>query len=120
MNFLQNINTFQINLMHILVIGPLLFYIGNKKKDNSELVYNIIFTLVIMMPFMVRFPSLEYKSSSDYNKTVHLVVFTALGYYIYITKNNLPIIAFEIMKYLGLSIIAIHIYLAIEKYNKYY
>ena len=120
MNILQNINVFQINLMHILVIGPLLFYIGDRQKNNSEQVYHMIFTLIIMMPFMVGFPSLDFKSSRDINRATHLLLFTSLGYYIYKEKNDLPIIVFDIMKYLGLAIVSIHIYLAFEKYKKYY
>jgi len=120
MNILQNINVFQINLMHILIIGPLLFYIGDKKQNNSELVYNMILTLVIMMPFMVGFPSLDFKSSRDINQATHLLLFTAVGYYIYKEQNDLPIIIFDLMKYTGLVIITIHIYLAFEKFKKYY
>lgn len=120
MNILQNINVFQINLMHILVIGPLLFYIGYNQKSNTEKVYHMIFTLIIMLPFMVSYPSLEFKSSKDVNRIIHLILYTSLGYYIYKKKNDLPIVAFILMKYTGLAIISIHIYLAFEKYKKYY
>lgn len=120
MNNLQKINIFQINLMHILIIGPLLFYIGKNKKENSESIYYTIITLVCLMPFMVGFPSLEFKSSRDYNQATHLIIFTILGYYIFKKKNELPIIVFDIMKYSGLAVIAIHTYLTFEKYKNYF
>ena len=72
------------------------------------------------MPFMVGFPSLSFYSTRDYNKAIHLVVFTSIGYYIFKKKNNLSIILFDILKYLGLAIMTIHIYLAFEKYRKLY
>ena len=120
MNSLQKLNVFQINLMHILLIGPLLYYIGNNGSKNDESVYYYIITMIILMPFMVGFPSLKFESTRDYINTVHLTVFTYLGYLIYKKKNSLPEYAFEFIKYAGICTVAVHIYLAYEKYKNYF
>ena len=119
MNTLQKFNMFKVNLMHILFIGPLIFYIGKGKQNNPELVYHMILTLTIMLPFIVRFPSLEFKHSKDYNQITHLVIFTILGYYIYKEGNNLPVVVFDILKFSDLGVTAIHSYLLVEKKKKY-
>ena len=111
---------FQINLMHVLIIGPLLFYIGSKKKENTNNIYYMILTLILLLPFMVRFPSLNFKSSRDYNRTIHLILFTSVEYYIFKKKNDLPNYVFDILKYSGLAVITIHLYLSFEKYKRFY
>ena len=50
MNTLQKFNIFKVNLMHILFVGPLIFYIGKGKKNNPEIVYHMILALSIMLP----------------------------------------------------------------------
>ena len=120
MDFLQQLNVFQINLMHVLVIGPLLIYIGQKGKKNNEAIYYSILTMILLMPFMVELPSLQFKRKKDYINSIHLIIFTWIGYYIYKKKNQLSEISFELMKYFGIATVSIHLYLAYEKYQKYF
>ena len=39
----------QINLFHVLVVAPLLFYVGYNKCDTHELVFNLLMVIAILV-----------------------------------------------------------------------
>ena len=43
--------------MHILLIGPLLFYIGHHGKKTQQIAFNMLATLILIIPFIVYIPS---------------------------------------------------------------
>ena len=50
MNTLQKFNIFKVNLMHILLIGPLIFYIGTEASSSRSF---ILLGLISILPDIV-------------------------------------------------------------------
>jgi hypothetical protein len=101
----------QVNLLHILAIGPLLIYIGSNKKKTNKLAYTALGVLALMIPFIVNFPSSKF---GEYNLILlgHWLFFDI--FFLYVAYSGLfmdvPNFLYLIILYLGLSVIAIHLY----------
>lgn len=106
----------QVNLQHVFLVGPLLFYIGKMKNDAPKWSYISLATLTLMIPFIVtyNYDTISYRSLI--NATHYLVwlpLFLLISYYGYYKK--LPPWTFPLIQILGISAIAIHSYLWLEK-----
>lgn len=103
----------QVNLWHLIVVGPLLFYIGNKKKEANMYAYIALTILALSIIFAVRFPKrLNYRGVIN---SAHYFIYIPMLLYIVYKNKNLPDWAFELIKYLALSVLAIHFYLLLKK-----
>lgn len=105
------------NWIHVLMIGPLLTYIGQNKEKTDEKYYNYLLILSIMMLFMIRVPlnfkSLDYHTSI---KIVHYLIWLPLFIYIALKKNQNNKIVYEMLKIIGISAFSYHSYKLVNKY----
>jgi hypothetical protein len=119
----------QVNLMHIILLGPSMIYIGslddNKLSDldnkTIDLVFNAITTYSLFISFIVRRQfmnkSMSEWSSRNWINFIHYIIFIGLFYYIGSKKRTISQNWRYIALYLGISIISIHLYLLLIKYN---
>ena len=106
----------QVNQWHIAMIGPVLFYIGNKEGKSSQVAYIVLGTLTASILFVVRKPrQLNYHGIIN---LAHYAIFLPLFLYIVYKNNNLPLWGFTLIKYLGISTIAIHLYHVIKRHKQ--
>ena len=105
----------KINLMHIFLIGPLLTYIGLKGKQTPKILYGALVGLTLMIPFMVRTPrfKLNYRNSISW---VHWVFWSALFLWVGYKQASVPNFVFQIIKYLGIIVILVHLYILYQYY----
>lgn len=105
----------QVNLMHILVVGPLLTYIGYKKDKTEEKYFNALGGISSLIPFIVKIPK-----GFDYKSIIRILhYFTYFPLYLYISykgkKLNKKI--FLILFIYGIIIIIINLYLLFKNLN---
>ena len=98
----------QVNQWHIAMIGPVLYYIGNKEEKTNKIAYIVLATLTTSILFVVRRPSKLDKRGII--NLAHYAVFIPLFGYIVYKNNKLPSWSFSLIKYLGISVVAIHLY----------
>ena len=105
----------QVNQLHVAMIGPILYYIGNNEGKSKQVAYTVLGTLVTSILFVVRRPTqLDYRGIIN---LAHYVIFLPLFLYIIYKNNNLPLWAFILIKYMSISVIAIHLYRIIKRYK---
>lgn len=106
----------QVNLQHVFLLGPLLFYIGNKGETAPQWTYVALATLTAMIPFIVtyKYTSMSYRSITN---AIHYLVWIPLFAYIAWQGLNkkLPLWSFPMLQLLGLSTITIHLFLWAQK-----
>lgn len=112
----------QVNLMHIGIIGPLLYLIGDqveRKGKADTFLFNALATLTGIIIFIVRPPlSLELTYRNIVNIIHYLVILTFFAWISY-KKNNTNINVLKSLKLLGLIVIITHLYLFITKMTIY-
>jgi hypothetical protein len=106
----------KINLMHVMLVGPLLTYIGFEGKKTKQIFYGALLGLTLMISFMVRTPGfkLNYRNSISW---VHWIIWSSLFIYISFKQSELPDYMFEIIKYLGIITIIVHLYILYQYYK---
>lgn len=109
----------QVNLMHVAVIGPLLYSIGHYAPKTPNILYNALGVLALMIPFVVRTPKLDLSYRNIVNSLHYLVWIILFGYVAYM-KNDTPKGILESLKILGIVVVALHGYLFIQKMYVYY
>lgn len=109
----------QVNIMHVVVIGPLLYSIGYYAPKTPDILYNSLGALTVLIPFVVRLPNLILSYRNIVN-TLHYVGWITLFGYIAYMKNDTPKGLLESLKILGVIVIALHGYLFIQKMYVYY
>ena len=104
----MNLEMKYINLMHILVQGLLLTYIGYNKNNTPKFIYIIIGILALLIPFYNHLPRLSFSYWNLVNILHYLIIipsFLYVAYYGYQKKlteniyNNLFISGIIIMIY---------------------
>jgi hypothetical protein len=112
---------FQVNLMHIFIIGPLFYLIGSNENKNPIKNYHFLQLTTIFLIFIVSHPWIKlYNNQITLRNLInasHFILYFPLILYISIYQNNANLLVFPLFKYLGLSVITIHLYLAIKKLN---
>ena len=110
----------QVNLMHVFLIGPVIFGIGYKDPKAYMNLYNYLTILISMIIFTVRMPDYNWNvwGYRDYIRIIHLVGFTTLFGWIAYNKDNSHPFIYDIIKILGIMIIIIHLYLAMKEITK--
>lgn len=109
----------QVNLMHVAVIGPLLYSIGHYAPKTPDILYNALGVLAITIPFIVRFPKLDLSYRTIVN-ALHYLVWIALFGYVAYMKNDTPLGVLESFKILGIFVVVLHGYLYAQKMYVYY
>ena len=109
----MNSQSTKINLLHVAMIGPILYYIGNKGKDANLSAYVGLSTLTISILFFVKNPNL--KNYKGIIRSIHYFLYIPLFLYISNQNKNLPEWVFHFIKYLGISVSMIHLYLLYRK-----
>jgi hypothetical protein len=108
----------QVNLMHIAVIGPLLYVIGDqaeKKGNVDKWLFHALATLTILIIFIVRPPfPFEFNYRNLVNISHYTLILALFGWISY-RQNAIDIEILKSMKLLGIVVIAIHLYLLISK-----
>ena len=102
----------QVNYMHILLGGPLLYYFGKTMDEIDDKYFGMIKLLFLIIPFVVRFPNFKNMRRSDWINVAHYY-FLPAGLYI-TSKKRLPIGIYDLIKYTGISMIAIHLYILVK------
>jgi hypothetical protein len=107
----------QVNLMHVFLIGPVLFGIGYKNPGENMELYNYLTMLTLTMLFIVRIPfyNLIKWEYYDYLKASHLLLFTSFFGWVAYKKDTAPEFVYHILKLLGIAVISTHLYLAATK-----
>jgi hypothetical protein len=108
----------QVNLQHVFLIGPLLFYMGAQKENTPQWAFVALAAFTAMIPFIVtyNYSSLSYRSITN---AVHYLVWIPLFMYIAWRgfNNLLAPWAYPMLQLLGLSAITIHLFLWAQKMN---
>lgn len=107
----------QVNLMHVFLVGPVLFGIGYKNPGENMELYNYLTMLTLTMLFIVRIPfyNLIKWEYYDYLKASHLLLFTSFFGWVAYKKDTAPEFVYHILKLLGIAVISTHLYLAATK-----
>lgn len=100
----------QVNYMHILLGGPLLFHYGDIMDSIDDKYLGMVKLLFLIIPFIVRFPNLKNMRRSDWINAMHWFLFLPVGLFI-TSKKRLPIGVYDLVKYAGIATIAIHMYI---------
>ena len=114
----------QVNLLHIFLIGPTLFYIGYNKDKSNNIAKYLISSFAILLPFIVRFPNLDKLDNwHNYINAFHWIFlipfFVSISYIYILKKEEIHTLYTEniypLLKYTGIIIILTHIYLLYKK-----
>jgi len=106
-----------VNLMHILLIGPIMIYI-NFNRD-SDLFKKILVGISLMIPFIVSVPNIK-KLYITY-QFINFVHWTAiLAYFLYVSylfafEKNIPEYIYISLAIIGGIMILVHLYKLIPK-----
>lgn len=106
----------QVNLMHIILIGTLFAYTGDKGKSAPDWAFTAIGVFALMIPFIVRFPKDLDSYRSLVNASHYLIQMPFFLYIAYKAKNS-PDGVFPLLKWLGVIIVVTHLYLLFVKFN---
>ena len=101
-----------VNLVHVLVVGTILMYIGRKGNNTPKEVYYALFSLVVVIFFIVPPPNM---SGLTYWNIIHLthylVIVPGLLYVAYFgLHKKLNAGVYNILTYLGGGISVYHGY----------
>jgi hypothetical protein len=121
--------TIQINLFHILVIGPVLLLIDAKGAEKPETdmrisrrdLWVVLATLVICMLFFVGIPIPELGWGSWYNmiSLIHYAGwFWLFGWLAWLgirDPDMVPSWTYPLFRWLGIMVIVVHLYLLVTK-----
>ena len=106
----------QVNLMHAMLVGPLLFYIGHKKNNTPQAVYVALGLLVALIPFIVRIDVSRLTYRSIINAMHYLLWIPLFGYVVYSgVYGKLNDYWWPILKLLGVAVVSVHVYLYLQK-----
>ena len=106
-----------VNLMHILLIGPIMIYI-NFNREN-ELFKKILIGFTLMIPFIVNIPKMD-KLYIDYHAinlahwTIILAYFSYISY-LFALNKNVPEYIYISLAIIGGIMILVHLYKLIPK-----
>ena len=118
----------QVNLMHMLLLGPTMIYAGVltekqlKQKDISiDLLFGAIVVYALFIPFIVRNKFLKKKmkewSQRNWTNFFHYVLFFVLFLYIGLSGRNITRFWQVIAICIGISQIGIHSYLLLTNHK---
>lgn len=103
----------QVNLMHILVVGPLLTYIGHYRNKTKDMFFHALGGITSLLPFIVRLPT-----GTDYHSVInsaHYLFYIPFFFYVSYKGNKLNQSLFGLLFGLGIIVIIVHLYLLANK-----
>jgi len=106
-----------VNLMHILLIGPIMIYINfNRDKDLFK---KILVGISLMIPFIVSVPNIKklyitYEFVNFVHWTVILAYFLYVSY-LFVFEKNTPEYIYISLTIVGGIMIVVHLYKVIPK-----
>lgn len=106
-----------VNLMHILLIGPIMIYINFNR--NSDLFKKMLVGISVMIPFIVSVPNIK-KLYITY-QLINFIHWTAiLGYFLYVSylfafNKIVPEYIYISLSIVGVIMILVHLYKLIPK-----
>ncbi len=113
-----------VNLLHILLLGPLMIYIGYY-KNNIDIAKYMLVGISAMLPFIVNLPRLD-KLYINYHIILlaHWTIIIAYFWYIsylFIYKKEINEYIYMSLLIIGIIVIIIHLYKLIPRlYKKKY
>jgi hypothetical protein len=109
-----------VNLLHILVIGASLVYIGYFQNKSAKLIYYLLGLLGLAIIFFVPFPNLDFTNMRNLLYIAHYILFIpgflALAYFGSQQKLNKE--TYVSLGFVGLFIIIYHLYKLIVRISK--
>jgi hypothetical protein len=106
----------KINMLHILLIGPVISYIGFRDKKTDKIAYGVLLGLALCIPFIVRTPGFKANYRNGIN-WIHYLVWPTLFLYVVYKQSELQPYWFEIMKYFGIFVSVLHAYFIYKNYS---
>lgn len=103
----------QVNLMHMIIIGPLLSYIGYNNSNTEDKYFHALTGITSMIPFIVRLPE-----GNDYHSLInlsHYLIYIPFFLYVSFKGQRLNKNIFKLLFVLGIIVIIIHSYLLYKK-----
>lgn len=107
-----------VNLFHILLLGPLMIYIGYY-KNNIDIAKYMFVGISAMIPFIVNIPKID-KLYLDYHRinlahwTIILLYFWYVSY-LFILKKEINLYIYMSLLIVGLIMIIVHLFKLIPK-----
>lgn len=106
-----------VNIMHILIIGASLTYIGYAQNKSPKWIYYLIGLLGLGIIFSVHFPTLNFSNSRNLLYIAHYLLFIpgflAIAYFG--LKNKINKETYILLGFIGAFIIAYHAYKLIKR-----
>lgn len=101
-----------INLFHILVVAPILLYLGYYKNKSNNIIYYLLGAISLIIPTMIfKTKNLLILNYRNLIRITHLLLWLPLFVYISLYKNLIPIGLYPIITLLGISVLTVHTYL---------
>tara|TARA_Y100000310_G_scaffold244732_1_gene249606 strand:- start:292 stop:654 length:363 start_codon:yes stop_codon:yes gene_type:complete len=104
-----------INLLHALIIGPFLFYIGYRGSNTPHFLFYLLAAFAIGAYFAIRIPKSDYYSVRNMIKYVHYLLLAPFLLYVAYCGKKSEKVLFGLLKIIGIAVIAVHLYLYSEK-----
>jgi hypothetical protein len=106
-------NHFMLSIFHILVVAPLLLFVGFQRADTPSWLYNVFLVMGIIILLYHGFRlSVRLRNNSGYAwvNLIHILFVAPLLIYIGYHKKETPRSAYEITLMLGFSAIGYHLF----------
>jgi len=115
-----NLSMKYVNILHILVIGASLVYIGYFQNKSAKPIYYLLGLLGLVIVLFVPFPSFDFTNMRNLLYIVHYILFIpgflALAYFG--LQNKLSKETYITLGFIGLFIIIYHLYKLIIRISK--
>ncbi len=105
----------QVNLMHVVLIGPLLYYIGQTAPNTPPAAYDALAVLTAMIVFIVRPPWFGQPAFLNLVNASHYLIWIALFAYIAWKRNDTPKVIMETLRPLAVAVVGIHLYFLVMR-----
>jgi membrane-bound metal-dependent hydrolase YbcI (DUF457 family) len=106
-------NHFMLSLFHILIIAPLLLFVGFQRADTPPWLYHVFLVLGFIILFYHGYRlSVRLRDNSGYAwvNLIHMLFVAPLLLYIGYHKKETPRSAYEITMMLGFAAIGYHLF----------
>jgi hypothetical protein len=115
-----NLQMKYVNILHILVIGASLVYIGYFQNKSARPIYYLLGLLGLAIVFFVPFPNLDFTNMRNLLYIAHYILFIpgflALAYFG--LQQKLTKETYTTLGFIGLFIIIYHLYKLIMRISK--
>jgi len=115
-----NLQMKYVNILHILVIGASLVYIGYFQNKSTRPIYYLLGLLGLAIVFFVPFPKLDFTNMRNLLYITHYILFIPgfLGLAYFGLQQKLSKETYITLGFIGLFIIIYHLYKLIVRISK--